>query len=118
MAKCENTEYKPWDSVDFFKNTVNPQRACGVIIEQVTKKQYKVRYRDNQQTKVATNNMVPVITPNTVDKTENINIDTEDIEEDTGLTQLMRTVNPTPPPKEVPGTDNTRHRSIPMVRRG
>ena len=46
--------------------------------------------------------MVPAYTP---DNPENINVTTEDIEEETGLTQQMITVNPTPPPKEVPGTD-------------
>ena len=36
-----NKKYKPGDSVNFFKNTINPQRTHGVIIEQVTEKQYK-----------------------------------------------------------------------------
>ena len=68
-------------------------------------KQYKVRYRDNQHTKVTTSNMVPVFMPDTEDNPEDINVTTEDIEEDTGLTQQMITVNPTPPHKEVPVTD-------------
>ena len=91
--------------MDFFKNMVNPQRTCGVIIEQVKQKQYKVRYGDNQHTKVTTHNMVPVVSPDTEDNPEDINVDIEDIEEDTDLTQQMITVNPTPPHKEVPGTD-------------
>ena len=55
----QDTKYKPWDSVDFFKNMVNPQRTCGVIVEKVMHKQYKVSYGDNQYTKVTTSNMVP-----------------------------------------------------------
>ena len=75
--------------MDFFKNTVNPQRTRGVV---VMDRQYKVRYRDDQHTKVATKNMVPVISQvNPVD----MDMDTENIiEEDTGLTQQLRTVNP------------------------
>ena len=46
--------------VFFFKNMLNPQRTPRVVIEQVMDKQYKVRYGDNQYTKVATQNMVPV----------------------------------------------------------
>ena len=42
MAECSNKKYKPGDSVDIFKNMVNPQRTRGVIIEQVMEKQYKV----------------------------------------------------------------------------
>ena len=85
--------------MDFFKNTVNPQRTRGVV---VMDRQYKVRYRDDQHTKVATKNMVPVISQvNPVD----MDMDTENkIEEDTGLTQQLRTVNPFPL-REVPGTD-------------
>ena len=60
MAECANRKYRPGDSVDFFKNMVNPQRTCGMIIEQVMDKQYKVRYGDNQHTKVATQNMLLV----------------------------------------------------------
>ena len=30
MAECVNRKYKPGDSVDFLKNTVNPQRTHGV----------------------------------------------------------------------------------------
>ena len=73
MAKCENTKYKPVDSVDIFKNTVNPQRTCGVIIQQVTQKQCKVRYGDNQHSKVTTYNMVPVVMLDTEDNPEDIN---------------------------------------------
>ena len=60
-------------------------------------KQYKVRYGDNQHTKVATQNMLPVNSQVIEAKPEDINVDTEDIiEEDTGLTQQIRTVNPSP----------------------
>ena len=107
MAECANIKYKPGDSVDFFKN--KRQRTCGVIIEQVTKKQYKVQYRDNQHAKVATQNMLLVISQETEVNPEDTNIDIEDIiediEEDTGLTQQKIMVNPSPTPKEVPGTD-------------
>ena len=65
----------------------------------------KVRYGDNQHTKVTTNNMVPANTPDPEDNPEDINFTIEDIEEDTGLTQQPIMVNPTPPPKEVPGAD-------------
>ena len=85
---------------------VNPQRTPGVVIEQVMDKQYKVRYGDNQHTKVATQNMVPVNSQVKEANSENINMDNEDIiEEDTGLTQQLRTVNPSPL-REVPGTDH------------
>ena len=68
-------------------------------------KQYKVRYGDNQHTKVATKNMVLVISQVTEANPEDMNMDTEDmIEEDTGLTQQLRTVNPSPL-REVPGAD-------------
>ena len=40
-------------------NTVNPQRTCGVIVEQMMTKHYRVRYENNQYTKVNTVNMVP-----------------------------------------------------------
>ena len=33
MAECVNRKYEPGESVDFFKNTVNPQRTRGVVIE-------------------------------------------------------------------------------------
>ena len=33
VAECANRTYKPGDSVDFFKNMVNPQRTRGVIID-------------------------------------------------------------------------------------
>ena len=65
----------------------------------------KVRYGDNQHTKVTTSNMVPANTPDPEDNPEDINVTIEDIEEDTGLTQKPIIVNPTPPTKEVPGTD-------------
>ena len=59
--------------------------------------------------KVATQNMLPVISPDTEVNPEDINIGIEDIIEDieefTGLTQQMITVNPSPTLKEVPGTD-------------
>ena len=58
-SKYENRQYKPGDSVDFFENTVNPQRKGGVIVEQMMKKQYRARYGNNQYTKVNTVNMVP-----------------------------------------------------------
>ena len=48
----------PGDRVDFFKNTVNPQRTRGVVVEQVMDRQYKVRYGDDQHTKVAVNKNV------------------------------------------------------------
>ena len=68
--------------------------------EQVMDKQYKVRYGDNQHTKVATQNMLPVNSQVTEANSEDI------IEEDTGLTQQIRTVNPSPTLREVPGTDH------------
>ena len=49
-SKYENRQYHPGDRVNFFANTVNPQRTCGVIVEQMIGKQYRVRYRDNQYT--------------------------------------------------------------------
>ena len=52
-SKYENRQYKPGDSVDF-ENTLNPQRTCGVIVEQMMTKQYRVRYGNNQYTKVNT----------------------------------------------------------------
>ena len=42
----------------FFENTVNTQRTCGVVVEQMIAKQYRVRYGNNQYTKVSTVNMV------------------------------------------------------------
>ena len=73
--------------MDFLKNIVNPQRTCGVIIEQLMKKQYKVQYGDNQHMKVASQNMLPVNSQGTEVNHEDTNFDTEDIiEEDTGLT--------------------------------
>ena len=33
---------KPGDSVYFFENAVNAQRTCGVIVEKMMTKQYKV----------------------------------------------------------------------------
>ena len=83
----QNRQYKPGDSVNFLKNTVNSQRTHVVIVEQVMGKQYRVRYGDNQQTKVTTNNMVSFNTPDTEANPEENNITIEDIEEDTGLTQ-------------------------------
>jgi hypothetical protein len=44
--------------VDFFENMVNPQRTCGVIVEQMIGTQYRVRYGDNQYNKVNTVSMV------------------------------------------------------------
>ena len=105
VGECANRKYKPGDSVDFFKNTENPQRTCGVIKEQVMEKQYKVRYGANQHTNVATRNMLLVISQDTEVNPEDTNIGIEDIiEEDTGLTQQIRRVNPSPTPREVPGT--------------
>ena len=70
-------------------------------------KQYKVRYGDNQHTKVATQNMVPVNSQVTEANPEDMNVDTEDIiEEDTGLTQQIRMVNPSPTLTEASGTDH------------
>ena len=63
MSKYENRQYKPGDSVNSLKNTVNSQRTHVVIVEQVMGKQYRVRYGNNQQTKVTTNNMVSFKTP-------------------------------------------------------
>ena len=66
-------------------------------------RQYKIRYGDDQHTKVAPKNMVPVIEQVAVANPVEVTIDTEDtIEEDTGLT--LRTEDP-PIPKEIPGTD-------------
>ena len=67
-----------------------------MIIEQATEKQYKVQYGDNQHTKVATQNMLLVISQDTEVNPEDISIGIEDIEENTGLTQQMITVNPSP----------------------
>ena len=91
--------------MDFFKNMVNPQRTRGVVIEQIMDRQYKIRYGDDQHTKVATKNMVPVIEQATEANPVEATIDTEDvIEEDTGLTQQLRSGNP-PTHKDTPGTD-------------
>ena len=87
VSKYENRHYKPGDSVIFLKNTVNSQRTHVLIVEQVIGKKYRVRYGDNQQTKVTTNNMVSFNTPDTEANPEENNITIEDIEEDTGLTQ-------------------------------
>ena len=57
IAECANRKYMPGDREDFFKNTVNPQRTRGVTVEQVMDRQYKVRYGDDQHTKVATQKM-------------------------------------------------------------
>ena len=77
VAECANKKYKPGDSVIFFKNMVNPQRTHGVIIEKVMDKQYKVRYRDNQHTKVAIHNMLPVNSQGTEANPEDTNFDTK-----------------------------------------
>ena len=51
--------------------------------------------------------MVPVNSQVTEANPEDMNVDTEDIiEEDTGLTQQIRTVNPSPTLREAPGTDH------------
>ena len=64
-------------------------------------------YRDNQHKKVATQNILPVNSQVTEAHPEDTNVDTEDIiEEDTGLTQQIRTINPSPTLREVPGTDH------------
>ena len=66
-------------------------------------RQYKIRYGDDQHTKVATKNMVPVIEQ--TNPVETI-VDADDvIEEDTGLTQQHRTENRSMD-KDTPGTDN------------
>ena len=105
IAECANRKYMPGDRVDFLKNTVNPQRTPGVVVEQVMDRQYKVRYGDDQHTKVATQNMVPVISQVTEANPVNMHMDTEDIiEKDTGLTQQLRTGNPSSL-REVPGSD-------------
>ena len=99
-AEFADRQYKPGDRVDIFKNTVNPQRTRGVVIEQIMDRQYKIRYGDDQHTKVATKNMVPVIEQATEANPVEATIDTEDvIEEDTGLTQQLRSEN-------TPGTDH------------
>ena len=91
--------------MDFFKNTVNQQRTRGLVIEQIMDKQYKIRYGDDQHTKVATKNMVPVIEQVTEANPVEATVNAEDvIEEDTGLTQQLRTENP-PTHKDTPGTD-------------
>ena len=98
-------QYKPGDKVDFFKNTVNPQRTRGVVIEQIMDRQYKIRYGDDQHTKVATKNMVPVIEQVTEANPVETTVDADDvIEEDTGLTQQPRTENQSMD-KDTPGTD-------------
>ena len=35
MSKYEKRQYQPGDSDDYYKNMVNPQRTCGVIVEQM-----------------------------------------------------------------------------------
>ena len=73
-----------------------------MVIEQVMDKQYKVRYGDNQHTKVATQNMLLVNSQGTEANPEDTNFDTEDIiEEDTGLTQQISMVNPSPTLREM-----------------
>ena len=57
IAERPNRKYMSGDRVDFFKNMENPQRTRGVVVEQVMDRQYrqyKVRYGDDQHTKVAT----------------------------------------------------------------
>ena len=80
-------------------------------------RQYKVRYGDDQHTKVATQNMVPVIEQVTEVNPVEMSMDTEDIiEEDTGLTQQLRTANPSIL-REVPGmaTDQERADAWPWI---
>ena len=89
-----NRQYKVGDKLDFFKNTVNPQRTRGVVVEQIMDRQYKIRYGDDHLTKVATKKMVPVIEQVTEANPVETTVDADDaIEEDTGLTQRLRTEN-------------------------
>ena len=71
--------------MDFFENTVNPQRTSGVKVEQMMEKQYRVRYGDNQYTNVNTVNMVPANSANLETNPENDDIIIDAIEEDTGV---------------------------------
>lgn len=71
--------------MDFFENTVNPQRTSGVKVEQMMEKQYRVRYGDNQYTNVNTVNMVPANSANLETNPENDDITIDAIEEDTGV---------------------------------
>ena len=95
FSEFSERQYNPGDRVDFFKNTVNPQRTCGVVIEQVLDKQNRIRYGDDQHIKVATKSMVPVMDQGTEANPVEVTVDTEDIiEEDTGSTQQFRVDNP------------------------
>ena len=67
-------------------------------------KQYRVRYRDNQYTKVNTVNIVPANSAGLEVDPEDDDLTIGDIEEDTGLTQQPRKLHPAPQPEEVPGT--------------
>ena len=71
--------------MDFFENTVNPQRTSGVKVEQMMEKQYRVRYGDNQYTNVNTVNMVPANSANLETNPENDDITIDAIEEETGV---------------------------------
>ena len=64
--------------MDFFKNTENPQRTRGVVVEQVMDRQYKVRYGDDQHTKVATKNTVLIISQVTEANPVDMDMNTED----------------------------------------
>ena len=98
--------------MDFFENTVNPQRTRGIIVEQMMTKQYRVRYGNNQYTKVNTVNMVPAYSASLVVNPEDDNLTIGEIEEDTGLTQQPRELHLALPPEEIQGT-HTEHPDTP-----
>ena len=93
-------------------NTVNPQRTCGVIVEQMMTKQYRVRYENNQYTKVNTVNMVPANSASLEVDPEDSDLTIGEIEKDTGLTQQPRELRRALPPEEVQGT-HTEHPDAP-----
>ena len=67
-----------------------PQRTHGVIVEQMLKKQNRVRYGNNQYTKVNTVNMVPANSTGLEVDPEDDDLTIGEIEEDTGLRQQPR----------------------------
>ena len=83
--------------MDFFENTVNPQRTCGIIVEQMMTKQYIVKYGNNQYTKVNTVNMVLANSAILEVDPEDDDLNIDEIEEDTGLTQQPRGLCPALP---------------------
>ena len=77
-------------------------------------KQYRVRYGNNQYTKVNTVNMVPANSTGLEVDPEDDDLTIGEIEEDTGLRQQPRELRPALPPEEVPGK-HTEHPDTPSM---